>query len=217
MRLRTLGLVAAGLSLFPSAAARPTLTITMFRDVPASHWAYDAITWVVDAKVMKAVSSTTFKPESPATRAEVAYASQQVYLSLTKRIEVLEAKAGIKPAPVPAVLPTQPEYLKVQARNAQRTADVSTIANALYQYSLDNNHLPTGITSSEKEICTTSSLLCTGLLKLDVLRGAYLDAIPRDPQETDPNHTGYSVTKDAQGRLTVKALHPEGDSIRITR
>jgi hypothetical protein len=158
-----------------------------------------------------------FKPEAPATRADLAYTSQQLYKNLNARLEALETKTGISKSSSSASSVSQPEYKLVESRNAIRRSDVWSIINAIYQYSIDNNKLPAGITSSEKEICVVDAPNCTGLLKLDVLRGVYLVTLPRDPLATDPNRTGYTVTKDAQGHVTVKALYAENEAIRITR
>lgn len=124
------------------------------------------------------------------------------------------------------------------SRNAQRSADVSTILNATYQYSLDNNGvlppvgsrtgavvIPTAPTAAA-EICNTTTVTCTGLVDLAVLttNGKYLVAIPKDPQAPTcttgcgANGTGYSVQKDANGRLTINAMNPEqGKTITVTR
>src|SRR6266568_1923571 len=53
------------------------------------------------------------------------------------------------------------------ARNSQRSADVNTIINGVYQYELDNNGtLPSGITTTSTEVCATGAASCTGLVDL---------------------------------------------------
>src|SRR5688572_11237398 len=79
------------------------------------------------------------------------------------------------------------------SRNAQRTADVNTVLNGVYQYALDNNGvlpatgartgavaIPTAPTAAA-EICNTTTTTCTGLVDLAVLTtaGKYLVAIPK--------------------------------------
>src|SRR5262245_55693218 len=94
-------------------------------------------------------------------------------------------------------------------RNSQRSADVNTIINGVYQYALDNNGtLPSGITTTSTEICATGAASCTGLVDLTALTtsGKYLVSIPKDPQCTTvcaTNGVGYKINKDANGRLVV--------------
>lgn len=120
-------------------------------------------------------------------------------------------------------------------RNSQRSADVNTIINGTYQYILDNNgNLPavgarTGavaITTTPTEVCNTAATACTGLVDLAVLtaNGKYLVAIPKDPQAPGcttgcgANGTGYTIAKDANGRLIVAAMNPEqSKTISVTK
>lgn len=125
------------------------------------------------------------------------------------------------------------------SRNSQRSADVSTILNAVYQYTLDNNGtlpavgsrtgavvIPTAPTAAA-EICNATTATCTGLVDLAVLttNGKYLVSIPLDPQAPSgctsgcgANGTGYKIQKDANNRLTVTAMSPEqGKTISVTR
>jgi type IV pilus assembly protein PilA len=63
-------------------------------------------------------------------------------------------------------------------RNSQRSADVSTILNGTYQYSLDNSGtLPSGITTTATEICATGAASCTGLVDLQI-PGRYSERSP---------------------------------------
>ena len=112
-------------------------------------------------------------------------------------------------------------------RNSQRQSDVTTILNAVYQYSLDNNgNLPTSITNTATDICktTTAPATCTSSSLVDLTAvttgGKYIASIPVDPQQaTSSNSTGYKISKDAtSGRITVTASNPEqGKTISVTR
>jgi type IV pilus assembly protein PilA len=110
------------------------------------------------------------------------------------------------------------------SRNSQRSADVNTIINGTYQYSLDNNGaIPSGITTTATEICATGAASCTGLVDLSVLTtsGKYLVSIPKDPQCSTTcatNGTGYKISKDANNRLIVTAPAAEqGKTISVTK
>ena len=109
-------------------------------------------------------------------------------------------------------------------RNAQRSADVNTIINGIYQYALDNNGtLPAGITTTTTEICATGAASCTGLVDLTGLTtsGKYLVSIPKDPQCATvcaANGVGYKVNKDVNGRVIVNAPFAEqGKTISVTK
>lgn len=109
-------------------------------------------------------------------------------------------------------------------RNSQRQADVTTILNAVYQYSLDNNGaVPAGVTTTSTEICATGSASCTGLVDLAAIttNEKYLTAMPKDPQcstSCATNGTGYKILKSSNGRITVTAPAAEqGKTISVTR
>jgi prepilin-type N-terminal cleavage/methylation domain-containing protein len=110
------------------------------------------------------------------------------------------------------------------SRNSQRSSDVSTIINAVYQYSIDNNGtLPAGITNTATEICYTGAASCTGLVDLTAITasGKYVVSIPKDPQcptACDTDGAGYEISKDVNGRLTVSAPDAEqGKTITVTK
>ncbi len=105
------------------------------------------------------------------------------------------------------------------ARNAQRRADVNTILNAVYQYSIDNNGtLPSTITTTSTEICRSGvSVNCTGLINLNVLTGAYIVSVPADPREATATSTKYTIMK-LGNRVTIAAPFAElGAVISVTR
>jgi type IV pilus assembly protein PilA len=107
------------------------------------------------------------------------------------------------------------------ARNAQRRSDVNTILNAVYQYYVDTNSLPTGITTTAKGICMTGAASCANGVDLSVLttNGRYLVRIPYDPQAvTTGTGSLYTIAVDAGNRLTVAAPNAEqGNTIAVTR
>lgn len=113
-------------------------------------------------------------------------------------------------------------------RNAQRQADVTTILNSVYQYSLDNNgSLPASITNTATEICKTGTLAatCTSgtLADMSIITtsGKYVAAMPVDPgcpTGCAANGTGYRISKDTTtGRITVAAPNAENKTISVVR
>jgi len=113
------------------------------------------------------------------------------------------------------------------ARNSQRSADVSTILNAVYQYALDNNgSVPSTITTSAVEVCNTTGAGCNSPVAIDLgvltTNGKYIVAIPQDPQCPSvclANGAGYTIVKDATtSRITVAAPDAEqGKTISVSR
>ena len=112
-----------------------------------------------------------------------------------------------------------------EGRNAQRRADVNTILNAVYQYTIDNNGtLPSSITTTETEICDSAigeedcnsyPYVYLAVLFTDE---KYLVSLPNDPLTHGPDGTGYKIKKDTHNRVTVNAPHAEqGATISVTR
>lgn len=134
-------------------------------------------------------------------------------------LEMLLVVAAIAILAGIVILAINPGKQLGDTRNAQRSADVNTILNAVYQYSIDNSgNLPSSISSSETEICATSS--CSGLIDLSVLttNEKYLVSIPTDPTGASGNGAGYTISKSANGRVTVGAPDSEQDvTIEVTR
>jgi len=114
-----------------------------------------------------------------------------------------------------AVIAVSVSGVRAKGRNAQRSADVSSMLNAVYQYSLDNsNTLPANITTTQTEICKTGAASCAGLIDLSVLTTSqkYLAALPVDPTSTSTNGTGYTIGKNINSRVTVSAPRAEAST-----
>jgi prepilin-type N-terminal cleavage/methylation domain-containing protein len=139
-------------------------------------------------------------------------------------IEVLLVVAIIAILAGIVILAVNPAKQLADTRNAQRRADVNTIINAAYQYSIDNNgNLPASIlvagVAPANDICTTGGT-CTGLTDLSVLttNGKYLVSLPKDPSTATANDTKYTIVRDANNRLVVSAPDAEqGATISVTR
>lgn len=110
------------------------------------------------------------------------------------------------------VLAINPGRQLAEARNAQRLADINTIINGIHQYFLDHDALPQSIPVTAREICRTgpSGLPCTNGVRLEMLSGTYIAALPVDPLTPQTSTgTSYWVIKDPAGRVTVIAPFAE--------
>ena len=109
-----------------------------------------------------------------------------------------------------------------QANNTKRRSDVLQLLNAVHQYAAENQgQFPTGLTASAAAapIADTGTDICTAIMP------TYISALPTDPSlNTNPvtdcatYDTGYTVARDAQGRITVAAPSAElGQTISVVR
>lgn len=132
-------------------------------------------------------------------------------------VAIIAILAGI------VIIAINPGKNLADARNSQRSADVTTILNAVHQYALDNNGtLPASITNTATEICNTGATPCTSLIDLSVVTtgGKYVAAIPKDPQcpsKCATNGAGYMISTDTNGRVVVSAPDAENKTISVTR
>lgn len=121
-----------------------------------------------------------------------------------------------------ALIAINPKEQFSKANNTKRSSDVNAIANAIMQYKKNNNDaLPLSITETPTEIGTQGVDLCTDIVP------EYIPAIPSDPlinngeaviDCTAQYRTGYSISKDDMGKVTIKVMQPELDKdIVITR
>lgn len=163
----------------------------------------------------------------PVTRVNTRFSASRKLLTGFTLLEILLVVAAIGILAGIVILAINPAKQLGDTRNAGRKADINTILNAVYQYSIDSNGtLPAGITTTQKEICVgnTATTTCTGaipsLTTLNELIWSekYLTTLPTDPQATTTNGTGYYISKSANGRITVRALGAEqGATISVTR
>ena len=135
-------------------------------------------------------------------------------------LEILLVVAAIGILAGIVIVALNPTKQLAETRNAQRSADVNTILNAVYQYTIDNKGtLPASITVTQTEICKTGGT-CTGLIDLGVLttNEKYLVSMPYDPTGSSTNGAGYEIKKSANGRITVVAPDAEQSAtISVTR
>ena len=135
-------------------------------------------------------------------------------------VGIISILAGI------VILAINPTKQLGDTRNAQRRADVLTILNAIYQYSIDNNGvIPTDIVSGTCDLTHEIDNGSTGTgidLYTDLVSASnttYLVAIPNDPQATSTDAAdgaGYAAVLTDGGRVTVCAPLAEGDGVEIS-
>lgn len=139
-------------------------------------------------------------------------------------IEVLLVVAIIALLAGIVILAINPNRQLAQSKNSERSADVNTILNAVYEYSIDNDgELPSSVSgltaNTPTEICKTGGT-CTGLVDLGVLTSSetYLTSVPTDPTGESTNGAGYEIERSSNNRITVSAPDAEnGETIEVTR
>lgn len=109
-----------------------------------------------------------------------------------------------------------------QANNTQRSSDVKAILDAVGEYSIDNRGvLPAAISD-------TATVVGSGTGQIDICADivpTYIAALPFDPTadgaaytDCTTYNTGYNISKDANGRVTVAAPSAElSEVISVTR
>ena len=141
-------------------------------------------------------------------------------------LEVLLVVAAIAILAGIVILAINPSKQLGETRDAQRWADVNTILNAVYQYSIDHGgNLPGDISTTATEICTasaTSTCVSAGLTELvDLFSGeVYLVSMPTDPGgNCSTNGACYEIYRSAvNNRITVWAPDKEQTTyIGVTR
>lgn len=117
-----------------------------------------------------------------------------------------------------ALLAINPSKEAAQARNLKRSADISTILTYISSYVSANESVPSDIPNSDScvkfthEICKSGPYDCTDLVNMGFLTSQnqeQLVIIPSDPLYVSVNGTGYYVSQDGQGVVTVCAPHAE--------
>ncbi len=112
-----------------------------------------------------------------------------------------------------------------EARNARRSADISTILDGIKKYQADNSgthyitvsNLAVGLwyligtdTGSCAAQCTTytTQSVC---VNLSGIGSNYLAVIPKDPKDGTDAETAYALKKDSNGAITVLVCESEGE------
>jgi prepilin-type N-terminal cleavage/methylation domain-containing protein len=118
-------------------------------------------------------------------------------------IGIVAVLAGI------VITAVNPQLQLASATDANRRAGARTIQQALNQYLVDFGALPNAasITTGSTLMICKQGLSPIGCLNLDSLVPTYIAEMPQDSWVVDPNHSGFTVTRDAQGRPLVMAAY----------
>jgi hypothetical protein len=204
-RTLRIALIVSALAAFSTGVAANT--VRRFRDVPPDHWAADAIEWVSEHGIITGPADRpgTFRPDHGVSRAELAVVVKRLYDFIEK------PNSDVKPS-VPGL--TDEESMN----NTKRWKDIRTILDAVREFAADSHGaLPAGLSDVPREICRTGIRYCT-LLNLTNVARSYLSGLPVDPDSPPKSDgTGYWISKDSVGRVTVSAPLAEGDvAITVT-
>ncbi len=137
-------------------------------------------------------------------------------------IEVLLVIAIIAILASIVIIAINPARQIAQANNAQRSANVTTILNAIGQYAIDNRGTyPSGLTATATVICSTGAAT-SGCADLSALTNGqlYISSMPYDPFSPNTTTTWYFVSKSTSTnpRITVTAPTAElGATISVSR
>lgn len=125
-------------------------------------------------------------------------------------IEVLLVIAILAILAAVVIIAINPGKQIAEAQDSQRRSDVRTILNAVQQYALDHDgqfpaELPLGTTCLAEglDICQ-GDIPCDGIM-LDglFLDQIYLTSIPSDPTASNEDITGYRISVNDGGRVSV--------------
>lgn len=113
-----------------------------------------------------------------------------------------------------------PDKEGADKRNIHRSADVSSILTSISSYIGESGEIPDSIPVNnncvgvENEICKIGPYNCKGLVDLSFLAEGEngenkVLSIPADPSSKSVNGTGYYISQDGQGGVTVCAPYAE--------
>ena len=115
------------------------------------------------------------------------------------------------------------------SRDARRTSDAETILSAVHQYIIDNKgSAPALLPENVERTLGTGGAGCDNhtpecdssvgeCLDLSGELAKYLKTIPFDPKDGSVEDTKYTILKDNNGIITLKACSAEGMPITVSR
>jgi len=146
-------------------------------------------------------------------------------------IEILVALTIVAILAVSVFVALNPAQRLKDAKDTRRASDVDSILTAIHQAVVDNKgSMPTNMPAEDTETqlgsgasgcalstthCTIAATACSNLMAnvaIDLV--PYLASMPIDPVGSaggaDATKTGYSVKRDTNGIITVKACNTDG-------
>lgn len=121
------------------------------------------------------------------------------------------------------IIAVNPARQIAQTNNAQRDSDVRAMIDAVHQYSIDNR----GVLPTEIPDTAAAAVVGSAVGQIDIcsyLVPTYVAEMPYDPTATGAHftscadyNTGYTISTDADGRVTVSAVGELSEVISVTR
>lgn len=145
-------------------------------------------------------------------------------------IEVLVAGAILTVTSSTAFATINPAQKLQEARNVKRSVDVQQIVTATELYIIDHKgEFPPGFPQVGEEVQIGSGSSCiippkdtfcntpiTTCYNLPGVVGTYLSELPTDPLPEKYTGTGYTIQRDENNRITVKACGTEDPKVIAT-
>lgn len=135
-------------------------------------------------------------------------------------IEILIVVALIAILAAITIIAINPAKNFRDARNSQRSSDVSQILNAVTQYTSEQGNSLSDLGTVPACTAVPATIgTAVGNLNLSTnLVPDFVVAIPVDPDGAyDDTDTGYTICEEANGRVTVDAPSAEGKTISVQR
>lgn len=137
-------------------------------------------------------------------------------------IEILVVIGIIAILAAVVIVALNPARQFAQARNTQRSANVNAILNAVWQRMVDNKGIwdsTCGAATVALPATATNIGTGLGLTNLEAcVVSTYLPSMVMDPSSGTLADTGYTVARDASGRITIAAPGAElGVAISVIR